>query len=141
MAMAAMLSAQSYFRLMDRIQHEQHHAHFANPLAGGVISTAHVSKSHHHDKGDTAHSSGHSHVAQASEGHHHSHDAGGHDHGKAQQDHQHGDATVLFLAAQSFVLAGCPIASSHCDARPQDFVSHSPRGPDHPPKPSLEFRV
>lgn len=145
MAMATMLSAQSYIRLMDRIQHEQHHAHFANPLAGGVISTAHDSNTHHHHKGDSAGSSDHSHVAQAPAEHHHSHDSGGdghgHDHGKTQKDHQHGDATVLFLAAQSFVLSGCPVASSRCDALPQDFASHRPRGPDHPPKPSLEFRV
>jgi hypothetical protein len=136
MALATMLSAQSYIRLMDRIEHEHHHAHFANPLAGSVtISTAHDPEKHHHHSGETANSA-HSHAVQTADGHHHSDDSGSPHHTKGQTDHQHGDATVLFLAVQSFVLAGCPIASSHCDARPQSFISYSPRGPDHPPKPA-----
>ena len=36
MAIAVMLSGQSYISLMDRIDHAHHHVHFANPLAGDV---------------------------------------------------------------------------------------------------------
>jgi len=36
MAMAVMLSGQTYIALMDRIEHAHHHVHFANPLAGAV---------------------------------------------------------------------------------------------------------
>jgi hypothetical protein len=142
MALAAMLSAQGYIRLMDRIEHAHNHAHFANPLAGSVtLSSDHGAKDHHHRRGETANSSDHSHVAQTTDGHPHSHDSGSHHHTQGQNDHQHGDATVLFLAAQSFVLAGCPVTFLRCDVRPQSFVSFAPRGPDHPPKPAAVFRV
>lgn len=143
MALAVMLSAQTCISLMDRIQHAQHHAHYANPFAGGVVYSDNApSMDHHHHHGDKADSSGHSHVADANEGHRNFDGAPVHPHhSKGQTDHQHGDATVLFLAAQTFVLAGCPITSLRCDVRPHGFVSFAPRGPDHPPKPTSEIRV
>src|SRR5262249_145158 len=96
MALAVMLSGQSYISLMDRIEHAHHHAHFANPLAGGLASCVgdHDACGHHHDG-----------TADAS--HHHSHGSPGHQSGTTE--HQHGDAAVMFLAAQSFVLAICPV--------------------------------
>src|SRR5262249_22739795 len=59
MALAVMLSGQAYISLMDQVEHAHHHAHFANPLAGGVICATATTCGHHHDD----------HVQQAS--HHH----------------------------------------------------------------------
>lgn len=132
MALAVMLSGQTFISLMDRIDHAHHHAHFANPLAGGVEYSAadHDSSGHPHHH-NAAQDGGDSH-APGSAGHHHSHDPA---------DHQHGDAAIVFLAAKSFVLVLCPTAALRCEAAPPKIVSFSPRGPDHPPKLSLEIRV
>jgi hypothetical protein len=127
MALAALLSGQAYISLMDRMDHAQHHAHFANPLAGDVNYSAadHVSSGHqHHD------------VAG-----HHPDDAAGHSHSHAPADHQHGDAAIVFLAAKSFVLALCPVPAMRCETKSAKLVSFSPRGPDHPPKSAHEIRV
>jgi len=126
-ALAVMLSGQSYISLMDRIEHAHHHAHFANPLAGDVA----ISLGDHD-----------------ASGHHHHHDGSGdashqHAHGGASgtTEHQHGDAAIMFLAAQSFVLSLCPIPSQRCELEPPTLASFHPRGPDHPPKSVLELRV
>lgn len=128
MALAVMLSGQAYISLMDRIEHAHHHAHFANPLAGEVGSCVggHDACAHHHDG------------AQGTS-HHHSHGSTSHDSGTSE--HQHGDAAVMFLAAQSFVLAISPVPSPRCELEPPTLVSFHPRGPDHPPKTVLEVRV
>jgi len=132
MALAVMLSGQAYISLMDQVEHAHHHAHFANPLAGGVICATATTCGHHHDD----------HVQQASH-HHDDGQRGSHHHHDAQgpADHQHGDATILSLAAQSFVLSLCPITAERCSSAPVRFVSVTPLGPDHPPKPGLEIRV
>ncbi len=131
MALAAMLSGQTYISLLDRIDHAHHHAHFANPLAGDVEYSAvdHDSSAHHHDDEgqDIA-----DHHADGSAGQHHSHDPA---------DHQHGDAAIVFLAAQNFVLGICPVPALRCETASPKIVSFNPRGPDHPPKTSLEIRV
>jgi hypothetical protein len=134
MALAAMLSCQAYISLMDQVDHAHHHAHFANPLAGAVTYTVadQNSSGHHHHHDGTHDSADHHHGAADTSGDQHSH---------GPADHQHGDAAIVFLAAQSFVLVGCPLAASPCESRPQDFISFSPRGPDHPPKSDLEIRV
>lgn len=133
MALAAMLSGQTYISLMDRIDHAQNHAHFANPLAGDVAysSASHASPSHRHD--------GHEPQKTA---HHHEHGSAGHSHPHGgTADHQHGDAAIVFLAAQSFVLTACPLPALRCDTASAKLVSFNPRGPDHPPKTGLEIRV
>lgn len=125
MALAVMLSGQSYISLMDRIEHAHHHAHFANPLAGEVAFCLgdHDACGHHHHGG-------------ADDAHHHSH--GG---TSGTTEHQHGDAAIMFLAAQSFVLSLCPVPSPRCELEPPTLASFHPRGPDHPPKADLEARV
>jgi len=123
-ALAMMLSGQTYVSLMDDIEHTHHHVHFANPLAGDLQFCT-------------------------------SQDACGHDHysnGKQDQpyhhngtrdaaDHQHGGPALLFLAAQNFALTDCAMTHSRCESLAARFASISPRGPDRPPKPSLEIRV
>jgi hypothetical protein len=125
-ALAVMLSGQSYISLMDRIEHAHHHAHFANPLAGDIAFCFgdHDACGHtHHDGADASH-------------HHHSNGAN-----SGTNEHQHGDAAIMFLAAQSFVLSLCPIPSQRCELEPPTLASFHPRGPDHPPKSALELRV
>jgi hypothetical protein len=117
-----MLSGQSYISLMDRIDHAQNHVHFANPLAGDVQFCG-----GDHDQCGVHH---HHHGADAAADHHHSH---------GPADHQHGDAAIVFLAAQSFVFAICPVAAARCETKPLAYASVSPRGPDHPPKTILEI--
>jgi hypothetical protein len=121
-ALALMLSWQSYISLMDRIEHAQHHAHFANPLAGDVQYCGSACQAGHHD---------HEHAGAA--GHHHGDVASHHD-APDPVNHQHGDSGIMFLAAQSFVLTACTVAAERCQFTPQTFVSFNPRGPDHPPK-------
>jgi hypothetical protein len=125
--LALMLSGQAYISLMDQIDHAHNKAHFANPLAGDVLFSL--------EKADPAglHHP-HSHDGPASHSHSHSHEVVGQHHSHAPADHQHGDAAIVFLAAQSFVLVGCPLVVAPCESQPQDFVSFNPRGPDHPPK-------
>jgi hypothetical protein len=55
--------------------------------------------------------------------------------------HHHGDAVIVFLAAQSFVLPAHVPVESRCETEPPLLTSISPHGPDHPPKPNLEIRV
>jgi len=133
MALAVMLSGQTYISLMDQAEHAHHHAHFANPLAGGVVCMTAQACGHHHDE-DVAQTSHHHHgVQQAS--HHH-------DDPQDPADHQHGgDATIMFLAAQTFVLPPRPLATDRPVTAPSRFASFSPRGPDHPPKFDFETRV
>ena len=123
MALAVMLSGQTYIALMDRIEHAHHHVHFANPLAGDVQFCAGDHDQcgmhhHHHDDGSGA-------LAD-----HHSHDP---------ISHLHGDPAIVFLAAQSIVFAICPAEATRCETEPPALTSISPRGPDHPPKPVLEI--
>jgi hypothetical protein len=132
MALAFLLSGQTYISLMDRIDHAHHHTHFANPLAGDVSYSTldHEPSGHHHHAGGTTEASDH-----------HEHGSTGHHHSGGPADHQHGDATIVFLAANSFVLVLCPIPALRCEAASPRIVSFSPRGPDHPPKTNLEIRV
>jgi hypothetical protein len=124
MAMAVMLSGQTYIALMDRIDHAQNHVHFANPLAGDVAFCG-----GDHDQCGVHH---HHHHADAAADHHHPH---------VPADHQHGDAAIVFLAAQSFVFAICPLEAARCESEQPAFDSISPRGPDHPPKYHLEIQA
>ncbi len=116
MALATLLSAQTLISVMDRIEHAHHHAHFANPLAGNVAYDHHGhSADHRHRQGD-----GHHGQTPASDG-----------------AHQHGDAVMVYLAAQPFILAGFAVPEVLCEQPPQSFASAEPRGPDRPPKPIL----
>lgn len=150
MTLAVMLSGQAYISLMDRIDHAHHHVHFANPLAGDVqFSPArqdHDAAGHHEHRAtqdvaeDRAHGSdGHHRGGQDVAGHH-THGTGDH-HPHNPVDHQHGDATVVFLAVQSFVFAACPAAADRCATELPILTSVFLLGPDHPPKSDLEFRV
>jgi hypothetical protein len=122
MALAFMLSWQSYISLMDRLDHAHHHTHFANPLAGDISCLGNCGAEHHvHSHGGAAH-------------HHHDSDAAA-DHSHSDiPAHQHGDSAIVFLAAQSFVLAACVVPFLRCESRTVAFVTFNPRGPDHPPK-------
>ena len=124
MALAVMLSGQTYISLMDRIDHVHGHVHFANPLAGDVQFCT----------GDHDQCGAHHH-------HHHADGKAGHDHSGTDSGHQHGDAGIVFLAAQNFVFPICAVPASRCESEPRTLVSISPRGPDHPPKASLLIRV
>lgn len=121
MALAIMLSGQTYISLVDRIDHVHGHVHFANPLAGDVqfCGGAHDQCGAHHHEGGKA----------------------DHDHSGTDPGHQHGDIGIVFLAAQNFVFAICAIPASRCESEPRTLVSISSRGPDHPPKPTLPIRV
>ena len=131
-ALAVMLSGQAYISLMDQIDHAHHVTHFANPLAGDIeYSPADRDSSSHQHHHHAAQYLADSH-AQGSDGHHHSH---------GPVDHQHGDAAIVFLAAKSFVLVLCPVPALRCETASPKIVSFNPRGPDHPPKTSLEIRV
>jgi hypothetical protein len=111
MALAVMLSGQAYISLMDRIDHAHHHAHFPNVLAGDLqYCGGDGDRCDHHDHGT---------------------------HGKI--GHNHGDAAIVFLAAQSFVFAICPLEAARCETEPPTLASISLRGPDHPPKLVLEI--
>jgi len=129
MALAVMLSGQAYISLLDRIDHDHHHVHFANPLAGNVEFCAgdhdQCGVHHHHHDGDAAADHGNA--------------AADHQHSHGPADHQHGDAAIVFLAAQSFVFAICPLEAARCETELPAFDSISPRGPDHPPKYDLEI--
>jgi hypothetical protein len=132
MALSVVLSGQAYISLMDRIDHAHHHAHFANPLAGDVQFAP---ARHDHD------ATGHHHDHETQEVGQHTHGPDGHHHTNSPADHQHGDSAVVFLAAKSFVLVACPVVADRCEIEPPAMTSITPRGPDHPPKPSLEIRV
>jgi hypothetical protein len=111
MALAVMLSGQAYISLMDRIDHAHHHAHFPNVLAGDLqYCGGGGGQCDHHDHGT---------------------------HGKI--GHNHGDAAIVFLAAQSFIFSICPLPALRCESTAPKLVSFSPRGPDHPPKYNLEI--
>ena len=125
MALAVMLSGQTYISLMDRIDHAHNHVHFANPLAGDVQFCG----------GDHDSCGAH---------HHHQHDGGSahhHDSSGGDPGHQHGDIGIVFLAAQNFVFPICNVPASRCESEPRTLASISPRGPDHPPKSSLAIRA
>ena len=119
MTMAVMLSGQAYISLMDRIEHAQHHHHFANPLAGDLqfCGDDHDGCGLHH--------------------HHHHNDAAGH----GDSDHQHGDAALVFLAAQAFVLPPCTLVYLACDMVPAGLATVNPGGLERPPKTALEIRT
>jgi len=125
MALAVMLSGQAYISLMDRVEHAHHHFHFANPLAGDLQICGGAANDCGHDH--------HDHRVQHASHHH--------DDPQGTADHQHGDATIMFLAAQSFVLTVCPIVADRCASEPMKFASVTPRGPDRPPKALFEIRV
>jgi hypothetical protein len=113
MALSALLSAQTYIGIMDRIEHAHHHVHFPNPLAGDVEYC------------------GGAQIVCAD-----------HDDGTPDSfPHHHGDAALMFLAAPCYVLPTHPLEESRCESEPPSLVSFSPRGPDHPPKPDLESRA
>jgi len=120
MLLAFVLSCQAYISLMDRIEHSHHHVHFANPLAGDVqfCGGDHDGCGLHHQ--------------------HHSHVPGlPHDH----SDHQHGDAAIVFLVVQNFVVPGSPAISPRCELEPSGLSGISRSGLERPPKRLLEFRV
>ena len=126
MALAFMLSGQTYISLMDRIEHAHHHVHFANPLAGDVqfCTGDHDGCGPHH--------------------HHHHADgkdlAGGHANGEA--DHQHnGDTPIVFLAAQNITFAFCSIPPARCEVEPRSLTGVNAGGFDRPPKTGLEIRT
>ena len=123
MALAFVLSWQAYISLMDRLEHAHHHSHFANPLAGEITYCfGDCGAEHHaHDHGSAAHH------------HHDSNTVAGLSHSDIPA-HQHGDSAIVFLAAQSFVLAACTVPAIRCESRPVAFVTFNPRGPDRPPK-------
>jgi hypothetical protein len=128
MALAFMLSWQSYISLMDRLDHAHHHSHFANPLAGDISYCVGSCGAKHH-------SHAHKHLDGASAHHHHNADASADHHDSDAPSHQHnGDAAIVFLAAQSFVLTACTVPETRCEFRPVAFATFNPRGPDHPPK-------
>jgi hypothetical protein len=113
MAIAVVVSSQTFIGIMDRIEHANHHAHFPNPLAGDVEYcgwTAALCADHDHESGDSF-------------------------------PHHHGDVSLVFLTMQSFVLPVHPVTDSRCELEPPMLVSISPREPDHPPKPSFEIRA
>ena len=113
MALAVVVSSQTFIGIMDRLEHANHHTHFPNPLAGDVEYCGGA-----HDV------------------------CADHDHGTQDSfPHHHGDAALMFLAAQSFNLPLHPLADSRCEMEPPMLTSISPRGPDHPPKSSLEIRA
>ena len=118
--LAVMLSGQTYISLMDRIDHAHHHHHFANPLAGDVQFCG-----GDHDGCGLYH-------------HHHTDNAGSHG---DSDNHQHGDAGLVFLAAQTFVLPSCPLVQLACDATPTGVASVTPGGLERPPKMVLELRT
>ncbi len=123
MALAVVLSGQTYISLMDRIDHVHGHVHFANPLAGDVqFCTG------DHDQCGTHH-------------HHHPDGRSGHDHSHANPGHQHGDVGIVFLAAQNFVFPICAVPDSRCESESRTLASISPRGPDRPPKASVLSRA
>jgi len=112
MALSFVLSSQTYIGIMDRIEHAQHHVHFANPLAGDIeFCVGGPDICADHDGADQSF------------------------------PHHHGDAALVFLAATMFVLPIQPDVESRCETEPLVPASVSPRGPDHPPKPCLEIRV
>ena len=120
MALAFLLSWQAYISLMDRLDHAHHHSHFANPLAGEITYCLGDCGEHHTHSGAAHH-------------HHDSTAAADHAHSDIPA-HQHGDSAIVFLPAQTFVLAACTVPATPCESRPVAFVTFSPRGPDHPPK-------
>lgn len=123
MALATVLSCQSYISLMDRIEHAHHHAHFANPLAGDVQFCG-----GDHDWCGVSHD--------------HAGDGADHQHSHGLPDHQHsGDAAIVFLAAQSFTFAISPVACPRCETEPRGLAGVSPSGLDRPPKSNLEIRA
>ena len=120
MALAFVLSSQSYIYVMDRIEHAHHHVHFANPLAGDVqfCGGDHDGCGLHH--------------------HHHSHVNGiPHEH----PDHQHGDAAIVFIVVQNFVVPGCPAIASRCESEPRSLSGIDRTGLERPPKGVPEIRV
>jgi hypothetical protein len=112
MALSVVLSSQTYIGIMDRIEHAHHHVHFPNPLAGDVQYCGGA-------------------LGVCAD----------HDDGVDSFPHHHGDAALMFLAAQFFVLPSHPISACRCETEPPSLVSIVPRVPDHPPKTSLEIRV
>jgi hypothetical protein len=122
MVLAILLSGQTFISLMDNVDHAHHHVHFANPLAGDVqfCGGEHDACGPHH---------------------HHHEDAGDHHGTGGTPDHRHGDAALVFLAAQILVFAICPVAGDRCDEAPMSFVTVNPQGRDRPPKPDLANRI
>jgi len=125
MALAFMLSGQSYISLMDRLEHTHAHVHFANPLAGDVQNCGGGRTACGHDHQDLG-------TKKATIHHYGTNNAA---------DHQHGGSGLVFLAAKNFVLVLCRVPAERCDTASQKLVSFNPRGPDHPPKSNLELRV
>jgi hypothetical protein len=113
MALAIMLSFQAYIGLMDRMDHARNIEHFPNPLAG-----------------DVEYCSGPMGICTDDTSTHHD-----------PLMHHHGDAAIMFLAAQFFVLPACTTVERRCVSMPTDFLNEAPLAPDRPPKHRLENRV
>jgi hypothetical protein len=113
MVLAVMLSFQAYIGLMDRMDHARNIEHFPNPLAGDVESCS-------GDLGLCDDDTSTPHNAMM---------------------HHHGDAAMLFLAPQVFVLPVCSAVEPRCESVPAGFESIGPPGLDHPPKLILEDRA
>jgi hypothetical protein len=153
--LSVMLSGQGYISLKDRAEHEHHHAHFANPLAGTVRYCV-EEQCGQHDGGNSSHHDDLGQHVEHDDGDHDAHDVGPdvarHHAGDGARDathhqrsdgsgHQHGDATIVFIETQSFFLVPRSISSERSMSVRSKFVSITLRGPDHPPKQYLELTV
>jgi hypothetical protein len=113
MVLAVMLSFQTYIGLMDRMDHAHNVVHFPNPLAGDV----------EYCSGDLG-------LCTDDNSTHHD-----------PLMHHHGDAAIMFLAPQFFVLPRCATTELRCVSMRAAFTSVRPLGPDHPPKRFPEIRA
>jgi len=113
MVLSVMLSFQAYIGLMDRMDHARNIVHFPNPLAGDVEFCS----------GDLG-------LCTDDNSTHHD-----------PLMHHHGDAAIMFLAPQIFVLPDCATIELRCVSIPAAFTSVRPLGPDRPPKHLPEIRV
>jgi hypothetical protein len=113
MVLAVMLSFQTYIGLMDRMDHAHNIIHFPNPLAGDI----------EYCSGDLG-------LCTDDNSTHHD-----------PLMHHHGDAAMLFLAPQIFVLPSCTTIELRCVSMLAAFTSNGPLAPEHPPKPSSETRA
>jgi hypothetical protein len=113
MVLAVMLSCQTYIGLMDRLDHAHNIVHFPNPLAGDV----------EYCSGDLG-------LCTDDSSTHHN-----------PLMHHHGDAAIMFLNPQYFVLPDCTTFELRCVIITAAFSSVRPLGPDHPPKPLPETRA
>lgn len=124
MALAFLLSSQTFISVTDRVEHARHHLHFANPLAGDVQFCGGVHDGcglHHH--------------------HHHAGDVAADHDNNGSPGHQHGDAVIMFIVTQTFVVPGCALVAIRCDLEPRGLTGIKTGGIERPPKTYLEYRV